>query len=67
MRPRQRPGDAADGRRPAITGSTPQVVEDENTGGGDQAVLVRRTRARLLLSDQDHTGYEVLPLARVVR
>lgn len=41
--------------------------EDENTGGAEQPLQVRRTRARLLLSQQDHTGYEVLPLARIER
>jgi type VI secretion system protein ImpJ len=41
--------------------------EDENTGGAAQPVQVRRTRARLLLSTQDATGYEVLPLARIER
>lgn len=41
--------------------------EDENTGSGDQPIQVRRTSARLLLSTQDHTGYEVLPLARLER
>lgn len=43
------------------------TCDDENTGGGDQPIEVRRIRARLLLSDQDHTGYEVLPLARITR
>lgn len=42
-------------------------ITDENTGSEEQALLVRRTRARLLLSTQDHTGYEILPLARVER
>lgn len=42
-------------------------VGDENTGGDDQPILVRRLRCRLLLSTQDHTGYEVLPVARVER
>jgi type VI secretion system protein ImpJ len=42
-------------------------VDDENTGSEPQSILVRRVRARLLLSTQDHTGYEVLPLARVER
>ena len=42
-------------------------VDDENTGGSGQPIQVRRTRARLLLSGQDQTGYEVLPLAKVVR
>lgn len=44
-----------------------QEVDDENTGGSDQPILVRRLRARLLLSTQDHTGYEVLPVARIER
>jgi len=42
-------------------------ITDENTGSEEQALLVRRTRTRLLLSTQDHTGYEVLPLARIER
>ena len=42
-------------------------LDDENTGGGEQPVQVRRLRSRLLLSGQDQTGYEVLPLARVER
>jgi type VI secretion system protein ImpJ len=42
-------------------------LDDENTGSGEQPVPVRRLRARLLLSGQDQTGYEVLPLARVER
>lgn len=41
--------------------------EDENTGADEQPIDVRRVRARLLVSGQDQTGYEVLPLARVVR
>ncbi len=41
--------------------------EDENTGTDDQPIQVRRTRARLLLSGQDHTGYETLPLCRIER
>lgn len=40
---------------------------DENTGAGDQPIEVRRLRARLLLSGQDTTGYETLPIARVER
>lgn len=43
------------------------ALPEENTGGDEQTIQVRRVRARLLLSTQDHTGYEVLPLARVVR
>jgi type VI secretion system protein ImpJ len=40
---------------------------DENTGGDEQPIQIRRTRARLLLSEQDHTGYEVLPICRLER
>ena len=41
--------------------------DDENTGAEEQPIQIRRVRARLLLSNQDHDGYEVLPLARVER
>ncbi len=39
-------------------------LEDENTGLNPQPVEVRRPNLQLLLSTQDHAGYEVLPLAR---
>jgi type VI secretion system protein ImpJ len=42
-----------------------QELEDENTGVNPQAVQVRLLNVRLLLSTQDHTGYEVLPIARI--
>jgi type VI secretion system protein ImpJ len=42
-------------------------VDDENTGGGEQSIAIRRVRSRLLLSSQDHTGYELMPLARIER
>lgn len=38
-------------------------LEDENTGLNPQPVDVRLLNLRLLLSTQDTTGYEVLPLA----
>jgi type VI secretion system protein ImpJ len=41
-----------------------QECPDENTGG-EGAIQIRRVRARLLLSDRDAAGYEVLPLARI--
>ena len=44
-----------------------QDVEDENDGGHEQKIMFRRTRARLLLSGENLSGYEVLPLARVAR
>jgi type VI secretion system protein ImpJ len=42
-----------------------QELEDENTGINPQPVQVRLLNLRLLLSDQDQSGYEVLPIARV--
>ena len=39
--------------------------EDENTGGGEQEIQLRRTRCRLLHSRQQHDGYEILPVGRV--
>ena len=44
-----------------------QEVEDENDGAHDQTIAFRRTRARLLLSGENLSGYEVLPVARVTR
>ncbi|HVS38398.1 MAG TPA: type VI secretion system baseplate subunit TssK [Gemmataceae bacterium] len=38
-------------------------LEDENTGLHPQPIQVRRLNLQLLLSTQDHAGYEVLPLA----
>jgi type VI secretion system protein ImpJ len=40
-------------------------IEDENTGVDALAVYVRRLNFRLLLSTQDHAGFEVLPIARI--
>ena len=44
-----------------------QQAEDENTGSNPQPLKVRLLNFRLLLSTQDHSGYEVLPIARVRR
>lgn len=44
-----------------------QELEDENTGVNPQPIQVRLLNLRLLLSNQDHTGYEVLPIARIER
>src|SRR5262249_46764575 len=41
-----------------------QQLEDENTGINPQGIQVRLLNLRLLLSTQDHAGYEVLPIAR---
>jgi type VI secretion system protein ImpJ len=42
-----------------------QELEDENIGINPQPVQVRLLNLKLLLSTQDHAGYEVLPVARV--
>ena len=42
-------------------------VEDENTGQNAHPVEIRRLNLKLLLSTQDHGGYEVLPIARLSR
>jgi type VI secretion system protein ImpJ len=42
-----------------------QELEDENTGVNPQPVQVRLLNVKLLLSTQDQSGYEVLPIARV--
>jgi type VI secretion system protein ImpJ len=43
-----------------------QDIEDENTGLHPQPLQVRRLRVRFILSNQEeHAGYEVLPIARI--
>src|SRR5207237_10460935 len=42
-----------------------QDLEDENTGVNAQQVQVRLHNMQVLLSTQDHSGYDVLPIARV--
>jgi type VI secretion system protein ImpJ len=42
-----------------------QEFEDENTGVNPQPVAVRIPNVRLLLGDQDTTGFETLPLLRL--
>jgi type VI secretion system protein ImpJ len=41
--------------------------EDENTGVNPQSISFRRMNVKLLLDDQDHSGYEVIPIARLER
>jgi type VI secretion system protein ImpJ len=40
-------------------------LEDENTGLHPQPIQVRRLNFQVLLSTQDHAGYETLPLVRL--
>ncbi|SIO60635.1 type VI secretion system protein ImpJ [Singulisphaera sp. GP187] len=56
--------DSSDGVRYLVS---TQTLPDENTGVNPQPISVRRLNLKLLLSDQDQTGYEVLPIARVMR
>jgi len=44
-----------------------QDLEDENTGLNPRPVSVRRLNARILLSGQDQTGYEIIPIARLTK
>ena len=44
-----------------------QVLDDENTGVSPQPVKVRRLNLKVMLSTQDHSGYELIPIARVTR
>jgi type VI secretion system protein ImpJ len=42
-------------------------VQDESYGGNEQEVRVRHLNARLMLSTQDLSGYEILPIAQLKR
>jgi type VI secretion system protein ImpJ len=43
------------------------MVADENRGGHEQQVQLRELNAKLVLSTQDLTGYELLPIAQIKR
>ncbi|WP_254509839.1 type VI secretion system baseplate subunit TssK [Anatilimnocola floriformis] len=42
-------------------------IQDENEGGNDQEIEFRAMNVRLMLSTQNLTGYEVLPIGQVKR
>jgi type VI secretion system protein ImpJ len=42
-----------------------QELEDENTGVNPQPIQVRLLNLKLLLSTEDHSGFEVLPVAHI--
>ncbi|MBP3957276.1 type VI secretion system baseplate subunit TssK [Gemmata sp. G18] len=44
-----------------------QELEDENTGVNPQPIRVRLHNLRLLVGDQDQTGFATLPLVRLVK
>lgn len=43
------------------------TLQDESRGGDDQEIQFRPLNVRLLLSTQDCTGYEILPIAQIKR
>jgi type VI secretion system protein ImpJ len=55
-------GEGVDGARFLVD---TQELEDENTGINPQPIQVRLLNVKLLLSTQDHAGYEVLPICRI--
>ena len=55
---------AADGVRFLVD---TQRLNDENTGVNPQPVKVRRLNLKIMLSTQDHSGFELIPLARLTR
>jgi len=44
-----------------------QTLQDETGGGNDQEVEFRRLNVRLLVSNQDLSGFELLPIAQIRR
>ncbi|MCA9263596.1 MAG: type VI secretion system baseplate subunit TssK [Planctomycetales bacterium] len=46
---------------------TVMEVHDENRGGSDQQIYFRNLNTRILLSTDDLSGYELLPIAQVRR
>jgi type VI secretion system protein ImpJ len=42
-------------------------LQDESQGGGDQRVQVKSPNVKILLSTQDLSGYELLPIAQIRR
>lgn len=58
---------AADNSAPTRYVETESKVPDESSGGNDQQVRLLNLNVRLLLSTQDLSGYEVLPIAQIRR
>ena len=44
-----------------------QKCEDESQGGSDEEIAFRIPNFRVLLSTEDRSGYELLPIARILR
>lgn len=47
--------------------TTEQVAQDESRGGNDQELQFRNLNVQLLLSTQDVSGYDLLPIAQIKR
>ena len=62
-----RPNVSAEGSRDVRYRLETQPFEDENEGSSTEQIQVRALNARLLLASEDHTGFEVLPIAKVVK
>ncbi len=45
----------------------PRELADESAGGNDQQIQLRKLNVRLMLSTQDVSGYELLPIAQIKR
>jgi type VI secretion system protein ImpJ len=57
---------ASDGRREGLRYGIESVpITDENTGQDEQQIQVRRLNVRVLLSTDDLTGFETVPIARI--
>lgn len=58
-----------DGQQAGIARYTEATVpmQDESEGGNDQDIQLRQLNARLLLSTEDLSGFELLPIAQVRR
>lgn len=58
---------AADADPPPRYLAQRQMMQDEALGGNEQEIELKTLNVKLLLSTQDRTGYECLPIAQVKR
>jgi type VI secretion system protein ImpJ len=47
--------------------AAPIVIQDESAGGNDQEIELKNLNVRILLSTQDLSGFELLPIAQIKR
>jgi type VI secretion system protein ImpJ len=60
-------GGRDDGAARYVVDPATEPLPDENTGENENLVDFRRLNARLLTADQEHGGYETIPVARIER